>query len=104
MSYMVAERTREFGIRIALGASRRAILNLVLKQGLIIVAIGTAVSVTGTLAVTRVTFREMADLAVTDPFLWISVSALLAVVALGAGIVPAQRATRVEPVVALRAE
>jgi putative ABC transport system permease protein len=104
MSYMVAERTREFGIRIALGASRRDIMALVLRHALIIVGMGTAVSVVGTLAVTRVTFRLMADVAMTDPILWTWVSALLAVVAIAAGIVPARRAMRVEPIVALRAE
>ena len=103
-SYMVAERTREFGIRIALGASRREVLQLVLKQAVIIVGIGTAVSFAGTLAVTRLGFREMADLAITDPILWASVCFLLVAVAVGASIVPAQRAMRVEPIVALRAE
>jgi len=103
-SYMVAERTREFGIRIALGASRREVLQLVLKQAAIIVGIGTAVSFAGTLAVTRLGFREMADLAITDPILWASVCFLLVAVAVGASIVPAQRAMRVEPIVALRAE
>jgi len=104
MSYMVAERTREFGIRMALGASRRDVLRLVLGQATLIVAIGAIVSIVGTLAVTRAAFREMAELAVTDPWLWISVAALLALVALGASVVPARRATRVEPAVALRAE
>jgi hypothetical protein len=104
MSYMVAERTREFGIRIAMGASRRAILRLVLQQGLVIVFIGTAASVTGTLAVTRVAFRQLADLSMTDSALWATVSAILAAVAIGASLIPARRATRVEPVVALRAE
>jgi len=76
----------------------------VLKQAVIIVGIGTAVSFAGTLAVTRLGFREMADLAITDPILWASVCFLLVAVAVGASIVPAQRAMRVEPIVALRAE
>ena len=100
MSYVVAERTREFGIRLALGASRREILHVVFKPGLITVAIGTAVSVTGTLAVTRITFGRMADLSMTDLVLWASVSAILATVAVGASMISARRATRVEPVVA----
>ena len=103
-SYMVAERTREFGIRIALGASRRGVLQLVLEQALVIVGIGTAVSFAGTLAVTRLGFREMANLAITDPILWASVCSLLVGVAVSAAILPALRAMRVEPVVALRAE
>jgi len=104
MSYLVAERKREFGIRMALGASRRDVLRLVLGQATFIVAIGTMASVIGTLAVTRAVFREMARLAATDPVLWLSVAALLALVALGASILPARWATRVEPAVALRAE
>ena len=104
MSYMVAERKREFGIRMALGASRRDVLRLVLGRATFIVAIGAVVSIIGTLAVTRSAFREMAELAVTDALLWISVAALLAFVALGASVLPARRATRVEPAVALRAE
>lgn len=104
MSYMVAERTREFGIRMALGASRRNVLRLVLGQGLTIVAIGTLVSVIGTVAVMRVTFRLLADVATADPVLWAWVAGILGAVAVGASLWPARRATLVEPVIALRAE
>ena len=104
ISYMVAERTREFGIRIALGASRADVLRLVVGQAAVIVAIGAVVSIAGTLALTWASFREMADLAVTDYRLWAGVTAMLALVAFAATVVPARRATRVQPVVALRAE
>jgi predicted permease len=104
ISYMVAERTREFGVRMALGASRRHVLGLVAGQATLIVGIGALVSIAGTLAVTRVAFREMAVLAATDPLLWGGVTILLALVALAAAFVPARRATRIEPVAALRAE
>ena len=104
VSYMVAERTREFGIRIALGATRRDILWLVVRQAVVIVILGAGVSITGTLAVTRAAFLELAQLAATDTMLWSLVTALLALVALGASLAPARRATRVEPVVALRSE
>jgi putative ABC transport system permease protein len=104
ISYMVAERTREFGVRIALGASRADVLRLVAGQAAAIVAIGAIASSVGTLCVTSVTFREMADLATTDYTLWAGVTALLAFVAVAATIVPARRATRIEPMAALRAE
>jgi putative ABC transport system permease protein len=104
ISYMVAERTREFGVRIALGASTAEVLRLVVRQAAVIIGLGAAVSIVGTLAVTRTAFREMADLAVTDPLLWLGVTALLALVAVAATIVPARRATSVQPSVALRAE
>jgi putative ABC transport system permease protein len=104
ISYMVAERTREFGIRIALGASRHDVLRLVVGQAGVIVSIGAAVSIVGTLAVTRAGFRELALLAATDYVLWGGVCALLALVAIAATVVPARRATRVEPIAALRAE
>jgi putative ABC transport system permease protein len=104
ISYMVAERTREFGIRIAVGASRWDILRLVVGQATVIVAIGASVSIIGTLAVMRVGFHELAVFAGTDPLLWAIVVALLAVVAIGASVVPARRAIRVEPMRALRAE
>ena len=104
ISYMVAERTREFGIRIALGASRADVLRLVVGQVVVIVALGAGVSIVGTLVVTRAAFREMAALAVTDPLLWAVVTGLLALVAVAASVVPARRATAVQPSVALRAE
>lgn len=104
ISYMVAERTREFGIRIALGASRANVLRLVVGQVFAIVAVGAGISIVGTLGVTHVAFREMAALAVTDALLWTVVAALLALVGIAASIVPARRATGVQPSVALRAE
>jgi len=70
----------------------------------VIVAIGASVSITGTLAVTRAAFRDLAFLAATDPLLWGGVVALLAAVAVGASVIPARRAMRVEPMTALRAE
>jgi putative ABC transport system permease protein len=104
VSYMVAERTREFGIRMALGASRSAVLRMVVGQATAIVAVGGGVSIVGTLAVTRTALREVAVLAITDPMLWVAVVGLLAMVAVAASIVPARRATSVQPSAALRAE
>ncbi len=104
VSYMVAERTREFGIRMALGASRSDVLRMVLGQAGVIVAVGAGVSIVGTLAVTSVAARELAAMAVTDPLLWVAVTGLLALVAVAASIVPARRATSVQPSVSLRSE
>ena len=104
MSYTVAERTREFGIRVALGSSRSRVLRLVLRHALLVVFVGTGVSAAGSLAVARATFPEMANLAVADPLLWVSVAGLLAAAALGASAIPAWRAVSVEPTVALRSE
>ena len=102
--YSVAERTREFGIRTALGGSRLDVMRLVLHHALVIVGIGSCASAAGTLAVARLTFRDMADLAIADPVLWASVAALVGGVALAASALPAWRAVHVEPTVALRAE
>jgi putative ABC transport system permease protein len=104
MSYVVGERTREFGIRLALGAGRSAIAGLVLRHGVVVVGIGTTVSVTGTLAVTHVVFPELAALSIGDPVVWATVAAAFATVAVGASLIPARRAGRVKPVVALRAD
>jgi predicted permease len=104
MSYTVAERTREFGIRVALGSSRIRVLRLVLRHALAVVFIGTGISAAGSLAVARATFPEMASLAAADPLLWVSVAGLLATAALAASALPAWRAVSVEPTEALRSE
>ena len=106
VSYMVAERTREFGIRMALGASRSDVLRMVLGQAGVIVAVGGGMSIVGALAITRATSasRELAAMAATDPLLWSAVIGLLALVVIAASIVPARRATSVQPSMALRAE
>jgi putative ABC transport system permease protein len=106
VSYMVAERTREFGIRMALGASRSDVLRMVLGQAGVIVAVGGGTSIVGMLAITRATSasRDLVAMAVTDPLLWLAVTGLLALVAIAASIVPARRATSVQPSAALRAE
>jgi ABC-type lipoprotein release transport system permease subunit len=70
----------------------------------VIVAVGAGVSIVGTVAATRAAFLELAALAVTDPLLWLAVTGLLSLVAVAASIVPARRATSVQPSAALRAE
>jgi putative ABC transport system permease protein len=104
MAYSVNRRTREIGIRMALGARRADVLKLVLGEGLIIVAAGLAVGLGVTFAVTRVISSLLYGVSATDAATFIAVSLLLAGVALGACFVPARRATKVDPMVALRYE
>ena len=104
MSYSFSQRTHEVGIRLALGAQRVDIVRLALGEGMRIVVIGLAVGLAGAAVMTRF-FRSMLfNVAPTDPTTFLSVSALLAGVALLACYIPAKRATRVDPLVALREE
>lgn len=104
MSYTVAQRTREMGVRVALGATRENVLGMVLRQGLSLAVLGVVIGLVGTFAVTRVIAGQLYDVTPTDPVTLISVTALLLIVAAGAVMVPALRATRVDPVIALREE
>jgi putative ABC transport system permease protein len=103
-SYAVAQRTREIGIRVALGADRRNVLRLVLRQGLALTAVGTAIGVV--IAAVGSTFLESFLYGVRglDPLTFGATCALFALVALLASYIPARRATNVDPMVALRAE
>jgi putative ABC transport system permease protein len=104
MSYSVAQRTHELGIRIALGANRFDILKLVLGQGLRISLVGLAVGLAIALAVTRVIAAMLYGVKATDPATFGGISLLLIAVALLASYLPARRAAKVEPLVALRYE
>ena len=104
MSYSVAQRTRDIGIRIALGASRRDVFQDVLGLGLRLTGIGLAFGLVGALALTRALSSLLYGVHATDAVTFTAVSLLLMVVALLASYVPAQRATRVDPIVALRYE
>ena len=104
MSYSFSQRTHEVGIRVALGAQRLDILRMALGEGMRIVVIGLAAGLAGAAIMTRF-FRSMLfDVAPADPITFFSVSAILAGVALFACFIPAQRATRVNPLAALREE
>ncbi|HVH88663.1 MAG TPA: FtsX-like permease family protein, partial [Terriglobales bacterium] len=104
MSYTVAGRTREIGVRIALGAQRRDVLQLALTEGMLLAAVGLAVGIPMSLASGRLLNSFLFGLKSTDPTSLIGMVLLLAVIAAVAGLVPARRATKVDPLVALRYE
>jgi putative ABC transport system permease protein len=104
MAYAVARRRREFGVRMALGAQRRDVLRLVLTRALRIVAAGVIVGLAGAVGVTRVLQTFLFGVTPTDPVAFASVTLLLLAVGLLASWLPARRATRIDPSVALRAE
>jgi putative ABC transport system permease protein len=104
MSYSVSQYTHEIGIRIALGASAANVLRLIVREGMTLVLIGLAVGATGALALTRVMSSLLFDVKPWDPLTFASVSLLLAAVAFAASYIPARRATRVDPMFALRYE
>jgi putative ABC transport system permease protein len=104
ISYTVSQRTRELGIRIALGATNERIMRLVLGQGLALMAAGVAIGVLGALALMRVLSTMLFSVRTTDAATFIVVPVVLAVVAAIASYLPARRAARVDPVIAMRAE
>ena len=104
MSYTVAGKTREIGIRVALGAQRRDVLNMVMREGLLLVVIGLAVGIPLSLASSRMLHTFLFGLKGTDPVSLVMVIALLGIVGVMAGFIPARRATKVDPTVALRYE
>ncbi|MDP9120404.1 MAG: ABC transporter permease [Acidobacteriota bacterium] len=104
VSYSVSKRTREVGIRIAIGAHRRQILQLVLREGMVLVAVGLVIGVGCALAGSRLLTSLLYGIGANDPAAFVGVPVLLAAVALLAIAIPARRATRVDPVIALRYE
>jgi ABC-type antimicrobial peptide transport system permease subunit len=104
LAYLVAQRTREIGIRVALGSPRATILKLVLWEGFELVLIGLVLGIVGAASLQKVVATEIYGVRALDPLVLASVMALLATVALAACAVPARRAMRVDPIVALRSE
>jgi putative ABC transport system permease protein len=104
LAYSVAQRTHEIGIRMALGAERRDVLAMVLRRTLMLAGVGVALGALGALAVTRVLAKFLFEVKPDDPATFFCVAALIACVALAAAWIPARRATRVDPMVALRYE
>jgi putative ABC transport system permease protein len=104
IAYSVTQRTQELGIRVALGAQRRDVLRLVLAQGTRLTLLGMAIGVFAALALSRLLATMLFGVSATDPLTYAAVAALLGFVALAACVIPARRATRVDPLVALRYE
>jgi putative ABC transport system permease protein len=104
MAYSVEQRTPEIGVRMALGAERRQVSWLILKRGLVQLAMGLALGLLGAVALSRVIAALLVQVSPTDPLTFAGITLILAFVAIAACLVPAQRATRVDPLVALRTE
>jgi putative ABC transport system permease protein len=104
MSYATAQRTREIGIRVALGARARDVLGMVMKQGLILTISGVTIGLAGAFALTRVMTGLLFGISASDPLTFIVIALLLTAVSLLACYIPALRAAEVDPMVALRSE
>ncbi|MGQ0646995.1 MAG: ABC transporter permease [Gemmatimonadaceae bacterium] len=104
ISYGVAQRTQEFGVRLALGAQRSDVLRMVVRHGLALAGTGIVVGLLGALGVTRVVGSLLVNVTPTDPVSFVGVSTFLALIAVVACVIPARRATSVDPIIALRSE
>jgi putative ABC transport system permease protein len=104
ISYSVTQRTREIGLRMALGADARTVLSSIVRQALVLAVIGMLIGLAAAFALSRVMANLLYDISPADPLTYISVSLVLVVVAGAASLAPALRATRVDPVTALRSE
>jgi ABC-type antimicrobial peptide transport system permease subunit len=104
LSFSVSQRTQEFGVRMALGAEARDVRRMMIRQGLRLAAVGIAFGVAGAFGVTRLIGTLLYDVTPTDPLSFAAVVALMLSVAAVAAYLPARRATKVDPMVALRTE
>jgi putative ABC transport system permease protein len=104
LAYFVAERTREIGVRVALGAQTRDVMKMVMKQGMRLTLFGIGIGLIGGFALARLMKSLLFGVSANDPLTFAAVATLLALVAMLACYIPARRATKVDPVVALRCE
>jgi putative ABC transport system permease protein len=104
MAYTTTQRRHEIGIRMALGAAGRDVLGLVVVQGMRLVFLGLGIGLVGAWALSRVLTSQLFGVTPRDPLTYLSVALLLGTVALAASWIPALRATRVDPMIALRSE
>jgi ABC-type antimicrobial peptide transport system permease subunit len=104
MSYVIGQRMQEFGLRMAMGASRSDLVRLVLHQGLQLVAVAVLLGVAAAIALSRVLQGLVFEVGTTDPLTFVAVVGLLALTALAACWLPARRASRVDPITAMRRE
>jgi ABC-type antimicrobial peptide transport system permease subunit len=104
LSYLVSQRTQEMGIRLAIGADRSQVLGMVLRHGLSLAAVGIVIGLLGALALTRLMQSLLYKIRPDDPITFVAVAAALLLIALTASLLPAWRATKVSPAIALRAQ
>jgi putative ABC transport system permease protein len=104
MSFAVTQRSHELGVRMTLGATRQDVLRLVMRNGMVLVLVGAGIGALGSLALKRVIQSQLFGVSAADPVTWVAVTTTLLGVAALATLIPAMRATRVDPVAALREE
>ncbi|MCK5650795.1 MAG: FtsX-like permease family protein, partial [Gemmatimonadetes bacterium] len=104
LAFFVTKRVHEIGIRVALGASGGNVLRLVITRGMILVGVGSILGIVGALGATRLVDDMLFQVTATDPVTYVGVTGIFLLVALGACVLPAWRAIRVDPVEAFRAE
>jgi len=104
MSYLVTQGTREIGIRMALGATQRKILTMVITRGMALAATGVAIGLFASFLLSRVLESQLYGVTTTDPLTFLVIPAILLLVALAAVVIPARRASRTDPMLSLRSE